>query len=185
MQRQIVGRLNIQGTLALAGVIGPIALLIGNYVPALTTTGYSLIRDSISSLALTPLGWVLTIGFLCVGLLIEIYVAALLFSIKPVIYGSFAARVLNIPVIVMITGLGTAFIQDNWLTRVAQTLYRIALKWPDKIFFQNKDDKHLFISKKMARAECKVQHRMLFITPIDSSHRDLSIGALFVFRNGQ
>ena len=82
-QRPIVGRLNIQGLLALAGVLGPIALLIGNYVPALTTPGYNLLRDSISSLALTHLGWVQTIGFLSVGLLVEIYVVALLFSIKP------------------------------------------------------------------------------------------------------
>jgi len=82
-QRPIVGRLNIQGLLALAGVLGPITLLIGNYTPALTTPGYNLVRDSISSLALTPLGWVQTIGFLCVGLLVEIYVVALLISIKP------------------------------------------------------------------------------------------------------
>jgi hypothetical protein len=83
IQRQIMGRLNIQGLLALAGVIGPLALLIGNYTPALTTPGYNLVSDSISSLALTPLGWVQTIGFLTVGLLVEIYVFALLFSIKP------------------------------------------------------------------------------------------------------
>ena len=83
MQRPIIGRLNIQGLLALAGILGPLALLIGNYTPALTTPGYNLIRDSISSLALTPLGWVQTIGFLGVGLLVEIYVVALLFSIKP------------------------------------------------------------------------------------------------------
>jgi len=82
-QRPIIGRLNIQGLLALAGVLGPIALLIGNYTPALTTPGYNLVRDSISSLALTPLGWVQTIGFLSIGLLVEIYVVALLISIKP------------------------------------------------------------------------------------------------------
>jgi hypothetical protein len=44
--------------------------------------GYSLVRDSISSLALARLGWLQTIGFLAIGLLVEIFVAGLLFNIQ-------------------------------------------------------------------------------------------------------
>ncbi len=73
----------------------------------------------------------------------------LLFTIKPVIYGSIAARIFRLPKIVMITGLGTAFLKDNWLKSLAQGLYRVALRKPCKVFFQNLDDKGLFISRKI------------------------------------
>lgn len=73
----------------------------------------------------------------------------LFFTIKPVIYGSIAARIFRIPKIVMITGLGTAFLKDNWLKSLAQGLYRVALRKPCKVFFQNLDDKGLFISRKI------------------------------------
>ena len=73
----------------------------------------------------------------------------LVFSIKPVIYGSIAARILKIPVIVMITGLGTAFITDNWITKVVKSLYRFSLSSVSIVFFQNVDDKDLFVDNKL------------------------------------
>jgi len=53
-----------------------------DFTAALTSPDYNLIKDSISSLALTPLGWLQTIGFLAIGLLVEIFTAGLLFNIK-------------------------------------------------------------------------------------------------------
>ena len=82
-QRPIVGPLNIYGLLSLAGILGPLVLIIGDYTAAFTTPGYNIVRDSISSLALTTMGWLQTIGFLAIGLLVEIYVAGLLFNIHP------------------------------------------------------------------------------------------------------
>jgi len=82
-QRPIIGPLNIYGLLALAGILGPPVLIIASYTAAFTAPGYNIIRDSISSLALTRLGWLQTIGFLAIGLLVEIYVAGLLFNIRP------------------------------------------------------------------------------------------------------
>jgi len=69
----------------------------------------------------------------------------LLFTIKPVIYGSFAARIMHIPHISMITGLGTTFISDNWITKIVKSLYRVSLAKSAVVFFQNTDDKELFI----------------------------------------
>ncbi|MDC1066131.1 glycosyltransferase family 4 protein [Candidatus Pseudothioglobus singularis] len=69
----------------------------------------------------------------------------LLFTIKPVIYGSLAARILNIPHVPTITGLGTAFISRNWITKIASLLYKISLRSVAIVFFQNNDDKELFI----------------------------------------
>ncbi len=73
----------------------------------------------------------------------------LLFTIKPVIYGSIAARLMNIKSIVTITGLGTAFIKENWLTNFVKKLYRFSLLRASKVFFQNAADKSFFISDRL------------------------------------
>jgi len=76
------GRLNIHSALAMAGVVGPIMLTIGDLTASLSSPDYSLVRNSISSLALMPIGWLQTIGFLALGLLVEIFTAGLLFNVK-------------------------------------------------------------------------------------------------------
>ncbi len=75
-------RLNIHSALAMAGVIGPLMMTVGDISSAMADPGYSLLRDSISSLALTRIGWLQTIGFLALGLLIEIFTAGLLYNVK-------------------------------------------------------------------------------------------------------
>jgi hypothetical protein len=74
--------MNVHSLLALAGMAGPIILAVTDFSAAFTSPAYSLVRDSISSLALTHLGWIQTIGFLAIGLLIEIFTAGLLYNIK-------------------------------------------------------------------------------------------------------
>ena len=83
----------------------------------------------------------------------------LLFTIKPVIYGSIAARLMKVRSIVMITGLGTAFITDNWITKVVKTLYRFSLVSVSTAFFQNVDDKDLFVVNRL------VDSRVCRLTP--------------------
>lgn len=68
--------------LALAGVIGPLVLIAADLTAAISQPGYSPIRDSISSLAWSPMGWLQTIGFLTVGLLVEVFVGGLFFGIR-------------------------------------------------------------------------------------------------------
>lgn len=74
---------------------------------------------------------------------------ALHFTIKPNIYGTLAARVLSIPSICNVTGLGTVFIRPNLTSKIAHWLYRFAFRFPKTIFFQNKDDLDLFLEKKL------------------------------------
>jgi glycosyltransferase involved in cell wall biosynthesis len=74
---------------------------------------------------------------------------ALHFTIKPNIYGTLAARLLNIPAISNVTGLGTTFIRNNLTSKIAQSLYRFAFRFPKKVFFQNQDDLALFLQKKL------------------------------------
>jgi hypothetical protein len=81
--RTIIGPLSVYGVLALAGVLAPIIFIITNLIVAFSSyPGYSFIRDSISSLAWTPFGWVQTIGFMAMGFLIEAFIAGLLLSVR-------------------------------------------------------------------------------------------------------
>ncbi len=73
----------------------------------------------------------------------------LCYTAKPNIYGSIAARILDIPVINNISGLGSAFISGGWLTQILQLLYRFALNRSKCVFFQNPDDLKLFLSLKI------------------------------------
>jgi len=75
-------RVNMNSAMALAGIVGPIVLVVGDLAASLSTPNYSLIGDSISSLALTPLGWLQTVCFLAVGLLLEVFIAGLLLNIR-------------------------------------------------------------------------------------------------------
>jgi len=75
-------RLNINSVPALVGIVGPIVVVVGDFAASLSIPGYSLVRDSVSSLALTGIGWLQSICFLAMGLLLEIFVAGLFFNIR-------------------------------------------------------------------------------------------------------
>jgi len=75
------------------------------------------------------------------------------YTIKPNIYGSIAAKVLKIPVISNISGLGTVFLNDSITSKIARNLYKIGLKFPKRVFFQNSDDRDLFIKYKLVDAK--------------------------------
>ena len=69
----------------------------------------------------------------------------LLYTIKPVIYGSFAAKVASVPTVFsMITGLGNAFVAKGFKSKLIRILvrylYRNSLTANKKVFFQNPDD---------------------------------------------
>ena len=74
------------------------------------------------------------------------------FTIKPNIYGAFAASSLAIPVIANVSGLGTAFIRPGALQRIVTGLYRVAFRRA-VVFFENADDRQLFADRKIVRAE--------------------------------
>lgn len=71
------------------------------------------------------------------------------FTIKPVIYGSWAARRAHIPQISVITGLGYTFIRKGWITRLAKCLYRFALRSANEVWFLNQEDKSLFVEQSL------------------------------------
>jgi len=75
------------------------------------------------------------------------------FTIKPNIYGSIAAKYLKIPVINNITGLGTVFLKKTIIQTITKALYKFAFTDVEKVFFQNEDDKALFISNALISEE--------------------------------
>jgi len=103
----------------------------------------------ISRKGINPLVDILTIFHFVLHIMTLKPSLLIFFSIKPVIYGSIAAKLMRIRSIVMITGLGTAFITDSWITKVVKTLYKFALSSSSTVFFQNHDDRNLFISEKL------------------------------------
>jgi glycosyltransferase involved in cell wall biosynthesis len=100
-----------------------------------------------------------------IGLTIELYNIykrvkpdiILHYTIKPNIYGTLAAAMLRIPVINNVSGLGTIFLNDDWISKIALSLYRFSFKFPKKVFFQNQEDYQLFMDKKLIQRNiCEV-----------------------------
>ncbi|MDE5807475.1 MAG: glycosyltransferase family 4 protein [Muribaculaceae bacterium] len=75
--------------------------------------------------------------------------AVLTYTIKPNIYGGMACRLLRIPYIVNITGLGSAVESPSTLQKLTLKLYKVALKKADCIFFQNRGNQELFFQNKI------------------------------------
>jgi glycosyltransferase involved in cell wall biosynthesis len=73
------------------------------------------------------------------------------YTIKPNIYGTLAARLAGIPTINNVSGLGTVFLIRNLVSKVALALYRLAFRFPAKVFFQNQDDRDLFLHHKLIK----------------------------------
>jgi len=67
------------------------------------------------------------------------------FTIKPNIYGAMAAHDLRIPIICNVSGLGTTFLWKGWVQRMAVALYNRGFRRANYIFFQNTDDRILFL----------------------------------------
>lgn len=76
--------------------------------------------------------------------------ALLSYTIKPVVYGSLAARLAGVPrSYSMITGLGYAFVEDRGLRRrvlfnLVRGLYAAGLRSNEAVLFQNPDDFEFF-----------------------------------------
>lgn len=78
------------------------------------------------------------------------------YTIKPVLYGSIAARVAKVPNIYsIISGLGYTFSNSGLKAKAINTLvkclYKIALRYNQKVFFQNPDDLAVFIREGILR----------------------------------
>lgn len=76
------------------------------------------------------------------------------YTVKPVIYGSLAARSVGVPKVAsIITGLGYTFgnssIKQRMIGSVTRQLYKYAMRANTVVFFQNPDDMRLFIEQRL------------------------------------
>lgn len=84
------------------------------------------------------------------------------YTIKPVIFGSIAAKRAKIKEMYsMITGLGYVYAVDSFKTKILQwicgTGYKIAFKFNKKVIFQNKDDIDEFVHRRyLKRDKCEL-----------------------------
>ena len=77
----------------------------------------------------------------------------LFFTAKPNIFGGFCASLMGLHYINNISGLGSVFIENGFLSKVMILLYKLALKKSSCVFFQNRDDRDLFLQKNIVKSE--------------------------------
>lgn len=75
------------------------------------------------------------------------------FTIKNNIFGALAAKSVGLRFIPNVTGLGTAFLAGGLLLNIAKALYLAAFRKLPVVFFQNADDRELFLSMKLVRKD--------------------------------
>ncbi len=82
------------------------------------------------------------------------------YTIKPVIYGSIAAKSARVKnIYAMVTGLGRVYASENIKTKIIRTitkfLYKKAFKACNKVIFQNRDDIKEFVEQKyLPQSKC-------------------------------
>ena len=75
----------------------------------------------------------------------------LTFSIRPAIWGNMVTRLLKIPTITNISGIGPLAESETLPYKVARLLYKFVLKKTARVFFQNPDDRNVFLTKKFVQ----------------------------------
>lgn len=115
------------------------------YVGRVEAFGARYVPMRLDNAGTNPLRELMTLWHMVRLLKRERPVLLLTYTPKVNIYLSLAARLCGIPVVANVSGLGRTFIVGGWLTRIARLMYRIAFSWPECIFFQNAEDRTVFL----------------------------------------
>lgn len=75
------------------------------------------------------------------------------YTIKPNIYGGLVSKMLRIPYAENITGVGTAFQTENLIKKLICFLYRISIRRAKVVFFENEENKQIFLEHHLIREE--------------------------------
>lgn len=78
------------------------------------------------------------------------------YTIKPNLYGALAATFCKIPIVVNITGLGSAVEKPGILQKLVIAAYKIAFRKVQTIFVQNKENRKFFIDNRIASDKLKL-----------------------------
>ena len=109
------------------------------------------------------------------------------YTIKPNVYGSFAAKIAGIPSLAITTGLGYTFVNDNFIAKIARQLYKMAFRYPKEVWFLNEDDRQAFLEYSLVRENiAKLLHgegvNVSHFSPIPSASDNNSTTFLLVAR---
>lgn len=126
----------------------------GKYHREFSQMGCRCIRFPFDSASLNPLKDARM--FLdCMGILGNVKPdIALLYTIKPCIYGGLACAFHAVPCIATVTGVSRVLLTDRKaMSAIAAVLCRIGYSRAKAVFFQNKDNEELFWEKRIARGK--------------------------------
>jgi len=134
----------------------------GRFVPALQAQGFEWIEWRVDRRSSAP--WNEGAAFLAILRIYRRTRPDLVhhFTVKPVLYGSLAARFAQVPAVVnSITGLGYLFLQKGFTARflrqAALLLYKPALQRScTQVIFENDSDRRFFISSGLVQPESSV-----------------------------
>lgn len=104
--------------------------------------------------------------------------AALHFTIKNNVYGTWAARALGVPAINNVSGLGTAFIRGGLVSTVVRLLYKTSQRFAHRVFCQNEEDFAQLVESKL------VAPRQLELLPGSGVDLDRFHPSLLATHNG-
>lgn len=79
----------------------------------------------------------------------------LTYTIKPNIFGGTACRLLRIPYLANVTGLGSAIENKGVLQKLTLRLYSVGLAKARCVFFQNEANRTMFLHKKLVKGKTK------------------------------
>lgn len=107
------------------------------------------------------------------------------YTIKPNVYGGFAARIAGIPYAVNITGLGTAFQKKGMLKKLVTAMYKLGCKKAKVVFLENAENRQIFLDEHIVReqqtcllngAGVNLQHYRVTEYPVGDATKFLFIG---------
>ncbi|UOO38781.1 glycosyltransferase family 4 protein [Oscillospiraceae bacterium CM] len=129
----------------------------GPFVPKLEAVGCRVIETPLNRRGKNPLSelkLLLTYGAIVKETKPDV---VLTYTVKPNVYGGIVCRLLGVPYLVNITGLGASIEKGGPLRRLMLALYRTALKRAACVFFQNQDNL-MFMARHRVLTQ---QHRRL------------------------
>ena len=119
----------------------------GNFIDVLSDMGVRHINTPVDRRGIKPIKDVMLIYRYRKIVKSEIPDSVITYTIKPNIYGGIVCGISKIPYAINITGLGTAFQKAGILRTIVVRLYKIALNKAKVVFFENSENRKLFIDE--------------------------------------
>ncbi|WP_260510283.1 glycosyltransferase family 4 protein [Paenibacillus typhae] len=119
----------------------------GEFTPLLIKMGCSFIESNLDRRGMNPIADLKLLFYYIRLIKSHSPNVVLAYTIKPNLYGSFAARWIKVPYINNITGLGSGFKKKSLLQYVLTMMYKLSLKKSHCVFFQNTEDLSILLKK--------------------------------------